>query len=78
MWVIESVLGHHPVLKIVFFSLTWMASLIPLPNQRSLSRTPPGCLQRSVHFLSGVGVLLNLVQRKRHVCVGPFVNGWAA
>ena len=34
MWVIESVLGHHPGLK-MFFSLTWMASLKPLSNQRS-------------------------------------------
>ena len=71
-----SVLSHHPGLKI--FSFTWMASLIPLSNQRSsLSSTPPGCLQRSVHFLSGVDVLLNLVQRKWPVCVGPFVYGRA-
>ena len=35
MWVIESVLGHLPGLKMFFFSLTWMASLIPLSNQRS-------------------------------------------
>ena len=67
-----------PWFKDVFFNLKWTASLTPLSNQRS-SLSPvltPGCLQRSVHFLTGVGVLLSLVLREWHASVGPYVYGW--
>ena len=65
-----------PRFKDVFFSLTWMASLTPLSNQWSSLTHTPGHLQRSAHLISGVDVLLNLVQSKRcaiHLWMGCFV-----
>ena len=36
MWVIGRVLGHHPSLKTVFFTLTWMASWKTLSHTNEL------------------------------------------
>ena len=78
MWVIKSVLGHHPALKMVFLVERGWLPWHPCRNSDLFSLVhAPGCLHKSVDFLSGVDVLLNLVQRKWHVCVGLYVYEWA-